>query len=482
MRFTFEFKEKEYELLKFLLGKERVKLRTILENVSGSESLVKKCLRQLDIKLVSAKFPSIKVSHGVYEISSDNKKTILKLMGDNFSPSKDDRCYYILFKLLTNQSINLSQESINLDLNRKTLQNDLIECRKIAIKFNQSIESKSGSGIVIKGDFRDKYNFLQKILVLIFLKKDYPFYRNIYRTFFQEDEKNNIEELCKKIICLFPLKFSISCYYELLSILLIGEKISKNSRGINFDDSEKELSPYQKEFLKKYKDELLSLNSELVNKNIVKISILLAKIDDESFGEFSFVEENIKKFFIRIEGIHGRLSNRNRMFMYNLLITAIHEKEFSCSSGTMDYEKMDYEYENEFRKSIYRMAREYDIFIHKHSCYKIVIFLEMIIESEKRYHDSYYKKILVVDSSVNFWLGELVIKTLSKGYYYERLQVVSYFDDFKSMIKEEEFDLVIRIDGYDDPFKELKIPVHKIDWIEFSKNREYFKKLNIKER
>ncbi|MEG0397926.1 MAG: hypothetical protein RR656_02450, partial [Cetobacterium sp.] len=306
-----------------------MKLRTILENVSGSESLVKKCLRQLDIKLVSAKFPSIKVSHGVYEISSDNKKTILKLMGDNFSPSKDDRCYYILFKLLTNQSINLSQESINLDLNRKTLQNDLIECRKIAIKFNQSIESKSGSGIVIKGDFRDKYNFLQKILVLIFLKKDYPFYRNIYRTFFQEDEKNNIEELCKKIICLFPLKFSISCYYELLSILLIGEKISKNSRGINFDDSEKELSSYQKEFLKKYKDELLSLNSELVNKNIVKISILLAKIDDESFGEFSFVEENIKKFFIRIEGIHGRLSNRNRMFMYNLLITAIHEKEFS---------------------------------------------------------------------------------------------------------------------------------------------------------
>lgn len=87
--------------------------------------------------------------------------------------SSDERETYILLNFLFNETINLSKLSLELDITRRTVANDIVNLKKYLVKFNLDIESFNSIGIKLKGHEINKRQIFELYILKILREERY---------------------------------------------------------------------------------------------------------------------------------------------------------------------------------------------------------------------------------------------------------------------------------------------------------------------
>ncbi|MGL4308741.1 MAG: hypothetical protein ACRCRV_07595 [Cetobacterium sp.] len=465
---NYNFNEIDTKILLLLIHRKSIKLKDIFQEFTLSQSLVKKTLSKLDRNLTAMGFPSLHLTRGVYGILPENSKPIKKLLEINYKHSKDERIFHILFKLLQDKSLILAQESHLLNCNRKTLQLDLKEIRHFLKPFALTIHSLHGKHIQLRGTKEHFYYLFLRLMVKIILKRDIPFYKELYNKYFPKEKRDLYKALVSKINNLFSNKMGFKRYCGIAAIFSIYE---------NFPH----MLPKNRANPGKIGELLITLKEPLIMENLASIEYLLEEIHSDYFSSDDYkMHSNSYKFIVIFESVFCQIPSKYKMILYNLINESIFEKRFNLlENGDKETFKGSTLCQTDnFSNVIGNMLEFTNIDISLNGFYKILIFLRHLAKFEPIYKNRVYNsKVLILDGSLNLWMGTIIKEHLLKYYSFETLDLVYFLDsqDYSN------YHLIFKLEVPENRVPKILEPITKLDWIEFFNNKNYFDQFNFKE-
>lgn len=474
---NFDFAEVDLHILNLLLNSDQLKLSEILELVPASQSLTKKSLAKIDNFLIDNNFSTIRLKRGIYCIQNTLRSEIQELVLKNFKYSKEDRVFLLLYKLITQGKVVLSQEAEHLQLNRKTLQLDIAHCRNILKNFNLSIKSRHSKYVELSGKEFPKYLILIKLVVKVIMKKEFFPYKNFYNELFTAEKIQHYRSLFEKIRILTGFNINFKYYCGIVSVFAISEAfphLNKSSCTVKYISNE------ILEFLDKYILNFSSIDDPLLVKNIHMISRILAEIDIEFFSEEKLWSNSCKdafKFMSIFEKVFGDLLPENKMILYNLINDSIYRKRFGLLEIVDNKNFQLHTTKSSFKTTVSNMLKFCNIDISENCFLKIILFLKSVSKPDILLLEKYPTKILIMDGTLNFWMGNIIRSHLLSFYELEKVDIEFFQDD----VNMDLYDLVFRLEVPENRISHWKIPTEKIDWLDFTRNKSYFKKFKLKE-
>ena len=472
---NFDFAEVDLHILNLLLNSDQLKLSQILNSVPSSESLTKKSLSKIDKFLTSNNFGTIRIKRGIYCIQNTFRTEIQELVLKNFKYSKEDRIFLLLYKLITQGKVVLSQEAENLKLNRKTLQLDIAHCKALLKNFDLSVKSRHSKYVEISGREFPKYIVLIKLVVKIIMKKEFFPYKGFYAQLFTKKNIPLYRDLYEQIRSLTGFNINFKYYCGIVAIFAISDTFPQLNKSKCLP---KYVSCDILKYLEKYVDKFLKIKNTLVTENIYMISRIISEVDVDFFERrFQMDYNDANKFITIFEKVYGDLSNQNRMILYNLINNSVFEKRFGLLEIVDNNSFHSHVSQSVFKNTVSNMLKFSNIDISENAYLKIILFLKSIIRPDTLIPGEYPKEILIMDGTLNFWMGNIIRNHLLSYYEIDKVDIEFFQDD----VDTKAYDLIFRLEVPENRISHWKFNSEKIDWLEFKKNRFYFKKFKLKE-
>ncbi|MGL4977952.1 MAG: HTH domain-containing protein, partial [Cetobacterium sp.] len=136
------------------------------------------------------------------------EEDICNLLVSKQTVSKEDRTFFLILKLLITSTLNLDSLTEMLGVSRRTLNGDLLEIKESLNIFDLKIQSISGRGIFLDGEFLNIKRALCCYLYKFLVEEQYLpkiFYENFSEIIHCSEIERKLEEDIEKLISEFNL-------------------------------------------------------------------------------------------------------------------------------------------------------------------------------------------------------------------------------------------------------------------------------------
>lgn len=298
------------ELLKYI----PINYMTLINNIE----IINKCLSDLSL-------PTIRKNNDEYMLNLTNSEKN-KFYEHCTTYSQNQRCIYLILKLLFEKKLNLEQEKEKLEISRSTIKRDLEKVKEYLLKYEIDVNSIKWQGIYLE---TNKYENINIICCEILMKfyYEYDLLPKLLKDYVNEIEITPYHEITKKICDIYSL-FNLRVgdlalrYFVALDIcfnllkdfkLPITEKqlssISSNKEFILIASKIKELGYFNS----RYNSYLAISIWNVINKNFIhkKNFYYLIKDFKDNFNIKLMVEE---EYYLSLCLFYGKFKRDNNIY------------------------------------------------------------------------------------------------------------------------------------------------------------------------
>lgn len=386
--------------------------------------------------------------------------------------SIEDRCDYILLYLLMNRKIILESLVKELNVTRRTLNNDLKKIKIKLSKLNIKIENLKEQGLSLTGPERIIRAFFIKLFVKFYIGKNtLPLaQKKFIDSFIEKIDIEPIDHFCSDLNKNF---FYVSNYvYSAIIVILTMAKL----RNKKYSVPEKEM-----ENIKKIKEsKTFALISDLLPLELKKhldsfdIIMLVTTITNSSYTPFTY-EEFSKNIFINfIKDIKSQLNisfHISAEFIdkaYELIKIGVYKTEMNIIEKNFSINRFPIT-----RTSLYNLIKDiihrYFPNFHEEDIISLTILFKNFIDIKM---PSFYKKnLIIIDTSNDNWIGNIVKNNLNLLFHVEKIEIVPIYElkNFFNEHKNVNFDLIVSLDDFDINI-DTEIPILKVNFFEIYSN------------
>lgn len=438
----------ELDILKILMARPGItieKLDFLLEASSGT----------IRLSLENLKKFSKKYSMG--ELKKVNKKYYFIPDNEHLKDAKPnltnrERLYYLLLLLVVNRELNLTQVGKELDLNRVSLNADVINLRKFLKKYNLKIESIPWKGVILVGEIRDIAIFSTEVILKFFIEYHFNYFLgkiykkyvnpmswNILNEYISSDREEILRKTTIEIIDI--IKESVGLYmYSYIKSFLFYNSLYPQDIETQFL-KELEDKKFHERYLEiKKKIKTLSGIKKLQIDNIDHLSYVVAKLEKDK----TFLKEDPQylKLKDKIESFYSvSLSLEEEKILSRLYDIAIYKQQFGLCSFNNSI-SMD----TEIYKSIYGVInlelKKNKIKFYKEDYSLIILFIYQTVTKHYRELSKNYS-FLIVDSATNNWVAQGFKKELSQYLPKANIEIRSIYSLVNKTIDKDIYDYVL---------------------------------------
>lgn len=465
--------EREVEILQFFIDNSNrdITLDNLIINFDFNLVNIKNSLNKIDHFLIDNSFPSLKKDHKNFHLRTVDKEAISSLLYSNFTPCKSDRISYLLFKLITEEIVNLTEISEYFKLNRKTLQLDLYSAKEFAQLYNLEIISINAKGLSLQGDFFQKYQLFIKIVLKILSKRVSPLQKEIYYMICSPEDRNEILEIIKSLPKEKNFALGRGIYYEIFAVLIINKNFS------NIFPSER----LEKHFVKFLWDIPQNIIQSLENVPITQIqecklnlSFVFAKLHFGKNSSLAFLHKQHFKFIEILEKEIGEIPEKERYILFNILKLSTLRKNVMLDFYGDDVNDID----DILMTTLKKISLKLNFEIYNQDLLRIYFFIKSSIDLNK----VFYKKkssftLLLLDGSLENWIGESIKKSIENSYYVDKVDVINFFEYF-SQKKHAKYSLILKLEI--PPFFFPELP--QLNWKAFLRDPNYMEFFGLQKK
>lgn len=282
---------KHLHILKLIKNNPTLKLKEMADLLDMSQQHLKLYLQDIYCELYNLPIDNISIDKIIHQIYSfqDSKNKLRKVQ----TFSKNDKIFYMIFRLLKDKIVKLSLISQELETTKRNLNYYLKEISESLKVYNLKIYV-SNKGIQLMGSIYSKKKFTQNFIFKFFIEKE--FFPEKIRTevfyYFKIDNFNLLKKDIYKIIDILKCDCSTHNIYAFLSLYLAFKDDSKTSliENISFNRFLRyKLNYYELSFF--YDIFYFLKNSSFKNLNINYISNFFYLIDYLYFSKYNFNEK-----------------------------------------------------------------------------------------------------------------------------------------------------------------------------------------------
>ncbi|MGL4569022.1 MAG: hypothetical protein ACRCU6_10930, partial [Fusobacteriaceae bacterium] len=416
-------------------------------------------------------FPSLKKDNKVFYMKTEDKEAISALLYLNFSPCKSDRISYLIFKLITGEIVNLTEISEYFKLNRKTLQLDLYSAKELAQFYNLEIISINAKGLSLHGDFFQKYQLFVKIVLKILSKRVSPLQQEIYSLLCSPQDRVEILEIIKSLPKGKNFSLGRGIYYEVLAVLLINKNFSDIFPA---ERLEKHFMKFLWDIPQDILDPLENIPVPQIQACKLNLSFVFAKL---YFGKDSALGLLHKPHFEFIETLEkeiGEIPEKQRYILFNILKLSTLRKNVMLDFYGDDINDID----DSLMKILKKISSDLNFEIYNQDLLRIHFFIKSCIDLK----EFFYKKkssftLLLLDGSLENWIGETIKKSLLDSYYIDKVDVINFFEYF-SQKQKKEYSLVLKLEIPPTFFSELS----QLNWKAFLRDLNYMESFGLQKK
>ena len=410
----------DIDLLKILINHKKVTLDQASEFLSTSIINTRKSIFRLKTFLNDNLLGDL-----------SNKKTIytLKIDKDFFNEgetiqymdiSSSERFYCILWELVLTREINLTKLAQKFDINRTSLNLDMKRIKKILKKYDLGINSLPWKGINITGNSIDIHIFSIKLIFKFLLEKEFnQLSWDLYGVFINpiikgaldqyiiklNNEFSNLEKLRIEIADSLDIAVGTYAYTYIEAVLLYLVNFEENIEEINLKDIKNFPKELKNEFLKifnkfsKIKD---LIDHHKINNKISLLTYSLINLDKKFFE--TIINKDVSSIKNIIEKKYRINLSLEDDIMLNVLIrTMIFKYDFNII-GFNNYYLGEIELPNKLIKDMKKIFNEINVNILNEDYYVIALYIYQLISNQFKEYN-YKNKIIIIDSSINNWVG-----------------------------------------------------------------------------
>lgn len=421
----------ELQIMKKLLNNQNLDLKEISKFFRISPTQVKNHIVCIDKFLQISMDSRIKKENDKYSIINYGKISNYLDTLPIITSERSTRIDYILVKLIIERQINLTEISTTLDVTKITIYSDMKCVKKILKVFNLSIISFKWKGTELIGKekeiFRFSIEFFTKILSLDFCENN--LYSSITNYKLGEYLKNyisigqvNLYRLFVKEIVLdfeyTPDFYQFNSFVATLIYSLVCENYTEELNSLKLGIPNEIFNKYRK-IVEKNK-----VYNQIGLKKLNPFICILSSNDKTFFYSKNIFDNliNLSCFINEIQNLFNiKFSLDEKIYINTLLTTSIFKKRYFLSDYLfLDMEKFDDKF-YEFKIIVNKYYLElYDEDIHQ--LYNYLIDIKNKIELEEKN----LKKVILVDKSMNLWLGEKLKKLLIQNFNFIIVNVRAY--------------------------------------------------------
>ncbi|MGX6592792.1 helix-turn-helix domain-containing protein [Cetobacterium ceti] len=442
----------DVDLFKILVNHKEVNLNQISEFLSTSLVNTRKSIGRLKSFLEENSLGELSNKKTVYNLKNCKQQFISKEIIREYEISSSERFYYILWSLTLEREINLTQLAHKFDLNRTSLNLDMKKIKVLLKKYNLGIVSLPWKGIHIDGSSENIHIFSIKLLFKFLLEREYnKLSWDLYGIFINPFIKYSLDKyaclLKKELPRLEEVKIKIAdnlniavgtyahTYIEAALLYLVAFEKNINKNDLNPIIIEKMPLSLQERY-HILCDDLYKIEDLLKNEKIKdKIELLAFFIinTDEKFFETT-INSNIIYIKNSLEEIYNIKFLKSDLVMLNILFkTFIYKYDFSVN-GFNNYYLGEFSLPKQSINDFRNILKKIKVNILNEDYFLLSLYLYQLI-CEKYEHYDYKKKIVIVDSSINNWVGQGFKREILKYIPSMKIEIKTIYK-----IREEDFE------------------------------------------
>lgn len=421
----------ELQMLKKLLNNQKLDLKEISKFFGISYIQARNHIRCIDRFLQISMNSKLEKENDKYSIVNYGKINNYLENLPLITSERSVRIDYILIKLIIERRINLTEISKTLNVTKITIYTDIKFVKKILKNFNLSILSFKWKGTEIIGSekdiFRFSIEFFTKILSLDFC--DNNLYSSItnyklgeyLKSYILNEQIEQFHFFIKKITFYLDYIPNFYQYNSLVASLIYSSVCNKSIKSLDIIKSNIPLKIF-----KKY--EMIVYESQKINlvdlKNFDPLIYILCSSDKELFNSKNIYDTliNISLFINEIQDLFNMKIEFQEKFTINTLITtSIFKKRYVLS----DYLFLNIENYDEKFVQFKIIINNYYSELYDEDIYQLYNYL-IDIKNRNKSLKINLKNILLIDKSLNLWLGNKLKKLLIQNFDYLKISVQSY--------------------------------------------------------
>lgn len=387
---------------------------------------IRNVLAKIEEFLIEANIGVLIKKNGSY--SFENNNINLEFNFKNFLPKdieKKERIFYLILKMILENTINLSSISKELNISRITLNSDIEIIREMIKDFNLEFTSIQWKGVFFTGKPEDIQNFS-----IIFISKLYlegyfssnlkkitnPVLFEYFRENITLETERKIFDIANKLYQYFNIKLGVFHYFFLIGILIFMHLANKKGKMLYSSNNKSLLD------LTEPLNDILELEDrELLGDNSVLISNYLSRGINKKYSIiFPFDSDSIVE---KIYSTFNLVKSNDSFEIFSLFINDIY---FKNKFLIPDYQKSELDeniiLESEAAKLLIGILKAHSLPFNK----KDIIFLVTYIKSVSVQIDK--KDILIIDDSSFNWKGNLLKEKIKHLEQINSITVVSHFN------------------------------------------------------
>ncbi|MGL4865686.1 MAG: helix-turn-helix domain-containing protein, partial [Cetobacterium sp.] len=414
----------------------KIRKRSVIENIKTINNF----LKTFDIDGIIEK-------NNLFCINKKEKGKVKALLRFYSPLGLRERMDYILLKLFFYESLKVSTDFLEIDVTRRTINNDLQKIKEHLQEYNLSFLSFPSKGIFLKGEEKDIRVLFSKYLAKCLIQKNncHDLFNKLLNNTFGKSNLKEAEEMILNLSEKLKISLPIEYFYYLVAVILV-----------NFYRKDKELQFFQEYNTPKYllndkKYELLTIffkNSGLKKLKLYELDIVIDTFlcFDKEFYLEKFDDE-VENFLNKLENILNiDIPNDDEFLMKvtNVIKIGKFKAEVNLSKNNENY-KLENEYEQYYEKINFVIKEIIPKFCNDDILYLTILIKDTI--DKLKLHNKKYKKVIVVDNSFNQILGTLLSKYLKNNYLLNILKIIPSYELNKNL--NIEFNYLISLNNLD---------------------------------
>lgn len=433
------------EIINQLLNKKELSLKSLAEFFNVSTRTIRYDIEKINIIFKEHKLQGIEKKGDILFLSFPlNTKEYKKILSIYTGLSQEERFDLILAKLLLNRKLILESLVHELDVTRRTLNNDIANIRIFLKEKDIIVKSSTTEGLIINGSEKNIRILLIETLIKIHLKeKHFSQVQKIFlKNIFNKISHKLIDEFCWTLsldnIYIFDYSYSVILMI-IASSKIRNRKIEFKNLLENFSLTNQffklktTLSPTLKEFLDDF--DIFLLTNTIYNANYK------TGIKEPKFKEFS---NNLKEKF----NLNFEIDSKTLQNIYSLIKVALYKIDKKIEETHTSLENLPTSYLSIYSNLKIIINKFFGEF-YEEDLVVITILFKNYLDSKKIVF-SLKKNILIIDTSSNNWKGKIIKQYLNNLFQIETIEIIEIYS-FEKFInfKNFDFDLILSLDNFD---------------------------------
>ncbi|MGL5725328.1 hypothetical protein [Cetobacterium sp.] len=371
-----------------------------------------------------------------------------------------ERREYMLLKIFFSEKVILSKDFLEIDVTRRTINNDLQSLRNQILEYDLKILSTSIEGVFLEGKERNIRVSFVKYLTRYFIQKNkyHNLFEKLINSRLKKEELKKAQDIILNLSKKMDVKLPIEYFYKLVALILVS--CYREDKRCDFYEEDKNSKYILKNtncgiFINFFK---INEVSNLKQYEIDTIIDVFLCFDKKNFLKKS--DYRIDVFFKRLEEkLNIDIQTKSIISIKVLKIIEISRLKKELGLSTDEKIGILWDKYKEYYFEISSIIKEVIPEIYDEDILYLTIFikdnLDSIILKDKK-----NKRILIIDDSFEKMYGKIVLSYLKKNYYIDILKIINSYECDESLIERYELDFILSLSEIE--IRELKIPVLNI--------------------